>query len=205
MKKQDRLNDIVLKMCTGEVCVKNLAKLYQTSERTIQNDIKELSQIYEITSPARGIYKINLPLEIEEKFEEVFSKFIIKANYDIFPDFENLIKKIELKTGFTPTHSFEINFKLEKLKNPKILIELFQAIEWEYTTEFEYENQKKLIQPLKILNYETIWYLVGFDLYKNKIITFKINNIENLISKTENLIGDEIIKLKEKAKSISTL
>ena len=203
MKKQDRLNDIVLKMCTGEVCVKNLAKLYQTSERTIQNDIKELSQIYEITSPARGIYKINLPLEIEEKFEEVFSKFIMKANYDIFPDFENLIKKIELKTGFTSTHSFEINFKLEKLKNPKILIELFQAIEWEYTTEFKYESQKKLIQPLKILNYETIWYLVGFDLYKNKITTFKINNIENLISKTENLIGNDIKKFQQEAKNIS--
>jgi DeoR/GlpR family transcriptional regulator of sugar metabolism len=48
VKKQDKLNDIFLKMSRGEIKVKNLAKLYDTTERTIQNDIKELSQIYDI-------------------------------------------------------------------------------------------------------------------------------------------------------------
>ena len=204
MTKQERLNDMVLKMCIKEVSVKNLAALYGTTERTIQNYIQELSQIYNITSPARGIYKINLSDEIEKKFEEVFAKFIIKANYDIFHQFTNLIKKLEIKTGFTPTEFFEINFKLEELKEPKILIELFHTIEWEHTIEFEYNNQKKLIQPLKILNYHTQWYLIGFDLYKNKISSFKINKIHNLLSKTENLIGADIKKLQKEAKNIST-
>jgi hypothetical protein len=28
-----------------------------------------------------------------------------------------------------------------------------QAIEWEFSVEFEYKGKKRLIQPLKILNY----------------------------------------------------
>lgn len=204
MTKQDRLNDIYLKLCRSEIKVKNLAKLYGTTERTIQNDIKELSTIYDISSPSRGIYKLNLDVELEKKFQEIFAKFIIKADYDIFPEFKDLIKKIELKSGFKSTEFFEINIKLEELDDNGILIDLMQAIEWEFSTEFEYQNQKKIIQPLKILNNEMIWYLIAFDLEKNKLQTFRINQIKNFISKTENLLGSEIKKLKEEVKKIST-
>lgn len=201
MKKQERQTDIFLKMCRNEVKVKDLAKLYNTTERTIQNDIKELSEIYNIISPSRGVYKLEIDFQIEEKFEEVFLKFILKANYDIFSEFRELIKKIEFKTGFTPTEFFEINIKLEKLDDSSILIDLMQAIEWNFTTEFDYKNKKRLIQPLKILNYNTVWYLIGFDLKNDKIKTFKINKIQNLISKNESFINEDI---KHHVKLIST-
>ena len=201
MKKQERQTDIFLKMCRNEVKVKDLAKLYNTTERTIQNDIKELSEIYNIISPSRGVYKLEIDFQIEEKFEEVFLKFILKANYDIFSEFSELIKKIEFKTGFTPTEFFEINIKLEKLDDSSILIDLMQAIEWNFTTEFDYKNKKRLIQPLKILNYNTVWYLIGFDLKNDKIKTFKINKIQNLISKNESFINEDI---KHHVKLIST-
>ena len=204
MKKQERLNDILLKMYRGEVRVKELARLYNTTERTIQNDIKELSLIYNITSPSRGVYKLIPDFYIEEKLEEVFSKFIIKANYDIFPQFEELIKKIEFKTTFKPTELFEINFKVEKLEDIGVLIDLIRAIEWDFTVEFEYKGKKRVIQPLKILNYNAIWYLIGSDLENNKLKSFKINKIKNLISKTENLLGNELYTLKEKVKSIKS-
>jgi len=126
VKKQERLNDIVLKMYRGKVRVKDLAKLYNTTERTIQNDIKELSLIYNIISPSRGVYKLNFDSSIEKKLEEVFSKFIIKANYDIFPQFKELIKKIEFKTTFKPTEWFEVNFRVEKLKDSGVLISPFE-------------------------------------------------------------------------------
>jgi len=201
VKKQERLNDIFLKMCRSEVRVRDLAKLYNTTERTIQNDIKELSKIYNITSPSRGIYKLNMDFQIEEKFEEVFSKFIIKANYDIFYQFKKLIEKIEFKTTYNSTEMFEINFKVEKLKDSGILIDLIQAIEWNFAVEFDYKTKKRLIQPLKILNYNTVWYLIGFDVKDNKIKTFKINRIKNLILKTESFIDESF---KQKVKSIST-
>lgn len=205
MKKQERLNNLVLKMMRGEVKVKELAKLFNTTERTIQNDIKELSEIYEIVSPSRGVYKINFSYEVEKKFEEVFSKFVMKANYDMFPQFEDLIKKMEYKTGFKPTTAFEINFKLEELENSEILIDLFQAIEWNYGVEFNYENRKIILQPLKILNDQTLWYLIGFNLLENRIEHFRIKNMENLILKTENLIGNEVNKLKEEANKIKKI
>jgi len=205
MNKQDRLNDITLKLYNQEeIVVKHLAHLYGTSERTIQNDIKELSNIYNIISPSRGRYKLKetSPI-IEKKFEEVYSKFIIKANYDIFYQFSNLVEKIEKKTGFKSTPFFEINVKLEELKNPKTLIVLMQSIEFDYTIEIEYKNQKLIIQPLKILNYDSIWHLIGFDLESNKMKSFLINKIENIISKTENLFGSDIKKLKKEARLIS--
>ena len=205
MKKQERLNNLVLKMMRGEVKVKELAKLFNTTERTIQTDIKELSEIYEIVSPSRGVYKINFSYEVEKKFEEVFSKFVMKANYDMFPQFEDLIKKMEYKTGFKPTTAFEINFKLEELENSEILIDLFQAIEWNYGVEFNYENRKIILQPLKILNDQTLWYLIGFNLLENRIEYFRIKNIGNLILKTENLIGNEVNKLKEEANKIKKI
>jgi len=201
VKKQERLNDIFLKMCRNAVRVRDLAKLYNTTERTIQNDIKELSKIYNITSPSRGVYKLEVDFQIEKKFEEVFSKFILKANYDIFSEFKELIKKIEFKTGFTPTEFFETNIKLEKLDDNSVLIDLMQAIEWNFTTEFDYKSKKRLVQPLKILNYNAVWYLIGFDVKSNKIKTFKINKIQNLISKNESFIDES---LRHKVKSIST-
>jgi len=55
---------------------------------------------------------------------------------------------------------FEINFKVEKLKDSGVLIDLIQAIEWNFAVEFEYKSKKRLIQPLKILNYNTVWYMI---------------------------------------------
>jgi len=52
------------------------------------------------------------------------------------------------------------------------------------------------------LNYNAVWYLIGFDLKHNKMKTFKINKIEKLISKTENLMGEDIKKLQKKVKNI---
>jgi len=202
MTKQERLNNLILRLSRSECTVKDLASAYGTTERTIQNDIKELSKIYKIISPARGVYKLIFDFEIEEKFEEVFSSFIIKANYDIFYQFEDLVKKIEIKTQFKPTESFEINFKLEELKDSSILIDLMQDIDWEYSVEFEYKGKKRIIQPLKILNYNAVWYLIGFDLKLNKMKTFKINKIKKLISKTENLMGEDIKKLQKQVKNI---
>jgi len=205
MKKQERLNDILLKMYRGEVRVRNLAKLYNVSERTIQNDIKELSTTHNIVSPQRGVYKLeNINPIVEKKFEEVFSKFIIKANYDIFPQFEELIRKIEFKTTFKPTELFEINFRVEKLKDNGVLIDLIRAIEWDFTVEFEYKNKKRVIQPLKILNYNAIWYLIGYDLKSNKLKSFKINRVRNLISKAENLLGNKVEFFKKKIRYINT-
>ena len=202
MTKQERLNNLILRLSRSECTVKDLASAYGTTERTIQNDIKELSTVYKIISPARGVYKLIFDFEIEEKFEEVFSSFIIKANYDIFHQFEDLVKKIEMKTQFKPTELFEINFKLEELNDSSILIDLMQDIDWKYSVEFEYKGKKRIIQPLKILNYNAVWYLIGFDLKHNKMKTFKINKIEKLISKTENLMGEDIKKLQKKVKNI---
>ena len=202
MTKQERLNNLILRLSRSECTVKNLAYAYGTTERTIQNDIKELSKIYNIISPVRGVYKLIFDFEIEEKFEEVFSSFIMKTNYDIFYQFKDLVKKIEMKTQFKPTELFEINFKLEELSDSSILIDLMYAIEWEYSVEFEYKGKKRIIQPLKILNYNAVWYLIGFDLKLNKMKTFKINKIKKLISKTENLMGEDIKKLQKQVKNI---
>jgi predicted DNA-binding transcriptional regulator YafY len=191
-------------MSRGEVKVKNLAKLYNTTERTIQNDIKELSQVYDIKSVGRGVYKLEMDFSIEQKFEEIFSKFIMKANYDIFPQFGELIKKMEFKTAFHPTDLFEVNFQVEELEDSGILIDFMQSIEWKYAIDFDYKGEKKIIHPLKILNYNAVWYLIGFDLEANKIKTFKINRIKNLISRVENLLGNEINSLKNQAKLFNT-
>jgi len=65
-------------------------------------------------------------------------------------------------------------------------------------------NIKIKKESYKILNYNTIWYLIGSDLENNKLKSFKINKIKNLISKTENLLGSKLYTLKEKVKFIKS-
>ena len=207
MKKQDRLNDMLFKLFIGEVKVKDLASLYGVCERTIQNDIKELSQIYDIISPSRGVYKLKtLNEDIEKELDNTIFKMITKLNYDMFPQFEEYIQKIEHKLGIinndTPLNT---NFKVEKLNNIKDLKTIITQINWEYPIEFFYKNKKRIIQPLKIINYNSIWYVIGFDLKDNKLKSFKVNKISNMTLKMEKYLPENQIKnLKKELKNITT-
>jgi len=204
VKKYDRLSKLYFALCNKEGKVSDLAKRYGVSERTIQNDIKELSKSVKIISPSRGVYKIIPEKIIEKKFKEVFSKLIIKANYDIFYQFEDLIKEIQFYTSYMPTESFEINFKIEHLKDKALLINLMNAIEEDFSLKFDYKGKERIIQPLKILNYNSFWYLIGFDLTNNKIKSFKINKIENFATDFNLLSQNELKILKRQVKFINT-
>ena len=46
---------------------------------------------------------------------------------------------------------------------------------------FEYKEKKRILHPFKIANLSGYWYLIAFDLKNNKLKSFLLNKIKNII------------------------
>lgn len=74
------------------------------------------------------------------------------------------------------------------------------AIDNRYNLSFTYNNKHRATKPLKIINLESYWYLVAYDLEKNDYINFYLNDIVNeKIEHTKFIIDEDITKRYEDA------
>lgn len=151
-----RLAEILHKLNSGQtVSVKELAKEFGVSERTIQKDLNDRLDPNIIDSLGNGYYRLvsgflgNLTMEDIRDFSE------ISGIVDLYPDLDDVIRhkirdslivKSRVNKGCIPASGNfrEINYTI--LNSTKL--------------RFEY-NQKSIVsEPYKLLNHNGIWYLL---------------------------------------------
>ena len=116
--------------------------------------------------------------------EELATICIIKAkSNDKFSDknlstyVDGLFNKFESLT----TQDIYRNCSLEKIddfKNETIIIRY--AIKHNQEIECIYRNKKRVLQPMKILNFDEFWYLINYDKQYQNIRKYHLNSIKNI-------------------------
>lgn len=184
-----RLNTIIVRLNNGEsLSVKELAEEFNVSIRTIQRDFNEkLVGLYPIYQDKRKWkmqdgYKIEkatsvedtIVLDILEKMTDgLGSKFSTKA--------KKLLSKIKNEND-NPIYA-KLNMEdISKHINDIAILENAINHKQIITATYDYvEYKKKLkVKPLKIANYEGIWYLIALNAKNDKLRKYHLKSIGNI-------------------------
>ena len=205
-----RLITILSRLNEGEaLSVKELAKEFNTCDRTIQRDFNERLVSFPIYQENKKwkmrdgfrIEKIKsleeeLVLDIIEKITEgIGGKFSTKAHKLL-----SRIKNEEFNPIYTKLNIEDISNKLEDIQTLEIAIKEQKEVRCSYNNERD-DVYTTTIQPLKIVNFEGFWYLVAI---KNATLKkYYLKNISNpILSDTTFEKDDKLDTLLENSISI---
>ncbi len=196
-----RLTIILSRLNDGEaLSVKELAKEFNKSERTIQRDFNERLVSFPIYQEGKKWkmqegYRLEksrsiedeLVLDIIEKITEgIGGKFSTKAH--------RLLSKIK-NEDFNPIYT---KLNIEDISDRFDDIQLLeQAIKEKRAIKCNYDNEwdpvfTTTIKPLKIVNFEGFWYLVA--LRKDTLKKYYLKNLSNITLTNETFTTDKKIE-----------
>jgi len=192
MKKHDydkilfRLNSIWQRLREGEVLsVKDLAQEFNVSTKTIQRDFNErLIQKLPIEKighkwKVKDGHSIDKNLSFEEDLVlDVLKEFASSMGSGFGSKANSLFSKLQ-NTHENPIYSkIEIEDISEKTQLIKQLQEAIISLK---QIKFQFKNKYRTLEPYKITTFDGYWYLFGKDLKDNKLKTFYIKDINNLV------------------------
>jgi len=181
-----RLTVILSKLNDGEaLSVKELAKEFGTSERTIQRDFNERLVSFPIYQENKK-WKMQdgfrvektksledeIVLDIIEKItESIGGKFSTKAHKLL-----SKIKNEDFNPIYTKLNIEDISDRFEDIQILETAIKEKKEVTCSYNDE-KHDVYKTTIQPLKIVNFEGFWYLVA--LRDDVLKKYYLKNISN--------------------------
>lgn len=208
-----RLIIILSKLYNGEsLSVKDLAKEFNVSVRTIQRDFNDRLISFPIYQENKKwkmqegfkLEKVNsiedsIVLDIMEKMvESIGNKFSIKA--------KNLLLKIKNK-DFNPIYAKlnieDISDKLQEIQKLENAIKSKHEVLCVYNIN-DNESLDLQVKPLKIVNFEGFWYLIALDTKdKDLLKKYYLKNIKN-IKLSDNIfcVDNNLEKILEKVTTI---
>ena len=196
-----RLTTILAKLNDGEaLSVKELADEFNVSSKTIQRDFNERLTNFPIYQEKRRwkmqdgfkLQKSNslqeqLVLGIIEKMTESIGGAFATTSHTLL----SKIKNRDFNPIYTKLNIEDISDKLNEIQ----IIE--NAIKEKRILECSYENEREgvfraTIAPLKIVNYDGFWYLVG--LRDENIEKYYLKTVTNIKETTQTFTADEEIE-----------
>ncbi len=212
-KAMCRLTTIVSRLNLGEALdVKELAKEFNVSVRTIQKDLNDrlLSWQYPIEKGEDGKYRLSSSYKITgtENFETELIIQLIKAfTKALDKNRKQLVDKILNTKNTVCPFLFNINAEELQLKNSQFLL-IVQAIKFRQLLLFTYRTKDNVttnynVHPYKLANFDNYWYLIAFDFEAEKIKTFYLKNISKIQLSPENFVFNT--KIEKQIESINDI
>jgi len=192
LSKEKRVEEILKSLFIGKrFTTSELSLKYDVALRVIQKDLKELKEIY----------------PIKKEFKQYFlpDEYIAKDTQDIHPLAMDISMSVVNKTlpkykdmiqdslNVKLSNIFLFDFEVEEIKDEKLFLDIKRAIVDKFSVKFNYNSYEKNIYPIKISNFNSYWYLIGYDLEATIIKTFYLDNIENLSILEDKFLSDEVI------------
>ena len=210
MRKLRRLTVILSKLNDGEaLSVKELAKEFKTSDRTIQRDFNERLVSFPIYQENKKWKMQNgfrvektksledeIVLDIIEKITEgIGGRFSTKAQKLL-----SKIKNEDFNPIYTKLNIEDINDKFGDIQVLETAIKEKKEVKCSYDNE-RHDVYTTTIQPLKIVNFEGFWYLIAL---RNDILKkYYLKNISNPVVTEETFQTDnELDTLLDKSISV---
>lgn len=187
-----RVSFILTKLSKGEnLTTQKLAEQFETTTRIIQLDFKEYiiplfgdDIIYYNYSDKCYSAKYPFLQSSLLNSEELATIAILKnkskdkfADEELFINTDKLFEKLEesLKNSI-----YKLPFIESIEENQADIIKVKNAIKTKTKIECIYNNKKRELYPLKILNLDSFWYLINYDLEYNEIRRYHLNSIKEV-------------------------
>ena len=196
-----RLTSILTQLSNYErPTMEELSVEYNVSRRTIQRDIYDRLSHFPIEVKenkqlvfTEGFSLNRTKLSIEEITTLTLSLDMIKnAGTNFFDSSEQLLKKMLYKDFTTPYY-----IKPHEFETIDIDSSLLNDLESAITTQNEVEilqNFITIVQPVKVINIDGLWYLLALDKETGKIHNYFISKIKSIKILPSKFILDEYLK-----------
>ena len=206
---QERFKNIYEMFMKGAyLTTKELSEQEGVSQRVIQKDIKSLVENGILKKDGHRYY---MPKEFRNQeilAEAEMSTSMMSALFaKAFPkiDTSHLFQKYPKNTK-----CFFFDFVLEEIKDEEIVANIVFAISHKVALNFIYTNKSaitsnKTAYPLKISNFSGDWYLIAYDLQKDKINTYHLNSISELKVLEDDYLDAKRETLEQEAKQIHSV
>ena len=185
---QSRILDLYFLLKKGtKISSKDLATRYETTTRNITRDIQKIN---ELISPAKIVSNRSTKLwHIEDdtqsilldKDEQFILNILDKACVEQGEDFHK--KSLNLFEKFKDSlhNTIYNNIDSEDISTIKEdLVKVENAIYKKLKIKLHYLNKDRIVDPLKLANFEGYWYLVLNDNTNNRIKTFYFKDISSI-------------------------
>jgi len=205
-----RLTSILSRLYQGEkLQPKDLSDEYSVSLRTIQRDFKERLLNFPIFYEKKHWqmekdFKLDKNLSIKDTIAldilEDFSKSLGDGFYTQSANILNKLKNRKYSPIFTKLNMEDISSEFDSMIAYEEAILSKNSIKIKYTTDKKVSEVK--INPIKIVNFEGLWYLVATD-ENNKLKSYYLKNAQLLkVYKTTFIISKEVEDILNNAISI---
>ena len=183
-----RLTYILSKLNDGDaLSVKELAKEFNTSERTIQRDFNERLISFPIYQDGKkwkmqNGFRIEKTTSIEDAVVLDIMEGLIDGSSGAFVSkAKQLLLKLK-NDQYNPIYAKldieDISDKLKEVQELESAIKTKTIISCHY--DFESYKKELKLKPLKIANYEGFWYLIALDFRNDKLKKYYLKNITKI-------------------------
>ncbi len=194
----------------GSHTVKELSKIFGVTPRAIQGYVKELMSNSGLKKDKTRYYfpKEFRNVDINERVQmstalmiALYKQAIPELKESVSSNFRELPKELD-------AFLFDINF--ETIENENLFNQIVTTIMDKVAISFNYVDKKSLSSsknayPLKVSNMLGYWYLLAYDLEDEKIKTYYVKNITNLMVLDESFLSEKEMKaLCDKTTSITS-
>ena len=188
LKKLNRLLYLLNILDGGEIRVQREARELDVTERTIQRDINDIDAGgFPVYKAAPGVYKFTEGFSLKKmNLTQAEASLLLVMQDVISPlgkSFQNSLASLRQKVLNAPEESpFYIKMPVgSKYEESKITRVLEQGIRThtEVLMSLAADTSRKLtyeLKPLKIMNYDGFWYLLGINVYK-QVRKFRLDRI----------------------------
>ena len=215
-----RLTIILGRLNDGEaLSVRDLAKEFNVSIRTIQRDFNErlvaqfpiyqVGKKWKMQEKFKGGVTESLGLEKSLSIEEhIVLNIIDKLTEGVGDNFYAQVKKLLTKiknSDFNPIYTKlyieDISDKVEEIQRLEVAIRDKKVVRFIY--DFERYKTSYKVKPLKIVNFEGFWYLMALDAKNDILKTYYAKNISTVEMINEGFsVSLEVNEILENAVSI---
>ena len=182
-----RLLSIYLRFQRGEkVSTKELASNYDTTPRTILRDIEKINSFIDnkiVSNRTTNLWVLedkNRSLLLSEE-EQLTLNILDQASAEQGKKFHQDALKLFDKFKSSLHNTIYNNIDSEDISDIKIdLANVENAVYNKYKIKLKYLKKDRIVEPLKLANFEGYWYLVVNDLTNKRIKTFYFKEISNI-------------------------
>ena len=183
------------------VNVKELSDEFDIGERQIQKDIELFSDMYDIESLGRQNYRMTKGYKLigtENEDVEIATALMKSLQQSALPQMSEDVDKA-LADSEKYGNIFLFNINNEEISQMKEFRKFLQAIRNRQSCSFTYtkkdgSSKEAHAHPYRIANLSNYWYLLAYDVEVEKLKSYHVNSISQVILAGENYINNAAIE-----------